>query len=120
MVCNEEPFQRSGGLPYVLARMGGRVTNQQRARVLPCDPNTESFRTMRDYSRLTKAELIERLTKSNQEHKGDRRLNRGANEIQAEAALHDTEERMRAILQTAVEGIITIDEKATIESLNPA
>jgi PAS domain S-box-containing protein len=34
--------------------------------------------------------------------------------------LHDTEERLRAILQTAVEGIITIDDHGIVESMNPA
>jgi two-component system CheB/CheR fusion protein len=36
------------------------------------------------------------------------------------SAVHDGEERLRAILETAVEGIITIDERGLIESFNRA
>ena len=38
----------------------------------------------------------------------------------AETALRDSEERIRGILRTAVEGIITIDERGVIDSINPA
>ncbi len=39
---------------------------------------------------------------------------------QAESDLRDSAERLRAILETAVEGIITIDERGIIESFNLA
>jgi two-component system, LuxR family, sensor kinase FixL len=38
----------------------------------------------------------------------------------AETAVKDREERLRAILETAVEGIITIDQRGIIESVNAA
>ena len=38
----------------------------------------------------------------------------------AEAALRESEQRMRAIIETAVDAIVTIDDKGIIESANPA
>jgi PAS domain S-box-containing protein len=41
-------------------------------------------------------------------------------ETRLASALHESEERVRAILETAVDGIITIDRRGIIEMVNPA
>jgi PAS domain S-box-containing protein len=84
---------------------------------------------MKDYSKLSRAELIQQLQQleaagqtlgkpgeTTPNRKGESHRPASAHE----SALADTNERLRAILETAVEGIITIDERGIIESLNPA
>ncbi|HEV2456188.1 MAG TPA: PAS domain S-box protein, partial [Verrucomicrobiae bacterium] len=73
---------------------------------------------MDDLSRLTRIQLMDLVrnlqknimldTAQRIEHRKTR------------SALRDSAERLRAILETAVEGIITIDERGTIESFNRA
>lgn len=71
---------------------------------------------MNDISRLTRAELME-LVKDLQQ-KSMVSAAQQSEHRETRSALRDSAERLRAILETAVEGIITIDERGIIESFN--
>jgi len=61
-----------------------------------------------------------RKSRTSQNRKAPQRSRGGCPIDHTVLELRDTSERLRAILETAVEGIITIDERGIIESFNPA
>jgi len=79
-------------------------------------PDIPFILEMKGYRKMSRAELLAWIEKFKSNHATRTR----AQQQRAASALRDSEERLRAILATAVEGIITIDQRGTIESFNRA
>jgi len=71
---------------------------------------------MKDYRHMSRAELLAWVAQIQSKHA--RRVQ--TQKRRATDALADSARRLRAILDTAVDGIITIDHRGIIESANPA
>ena len=71
---------------------------------------------MKDYRKMSRTELLAWIQQLRSRHATRTRTQRR----QAASDLRDSAERLRAILETAVEGIITIDDRGIIESFNLA
>ncbi|MGD0744341.1 MAG: PAS domain S-box protein [Verrucomicrobiota bacterium] len=78
---------------------------------------------MKDYRKMSRAGLlawIEKLKSKQATRTKVQQARSQTRQKQAASALRDSGEQLRAILESAVEGIITIDEHGIIESFNQA
>jgi PAS domain S-box-containing protein len=82
------------------------------------DGFADSFyiREMKDYRKMSRSGLLAWIEKLKSTHTHHTR----SQKQKADDALREHDARLRAILETAVEGIITIDEHGLIESVNSA
>lgn len=86
-------------------------------------PDSFLRREMKDYRKMSKAQLLAWIGKLKSRHATQTRAHKADSKVQraqAKSALRDREARLRAILETAVEGIITINDRGIIESFNAA
>jgi len=71
---------------------------------------------MKDYRKMSREELLQWIAQFKSRQTARHRVRQKKSAV----ALDDTEARLRAILATAVEGIVTISERGIIESFNLA
>jgi two-component system, LuxR family, sensor kinase FixL len=77
-------------------------------------PDSEFIGTMKDYRKMSREELLQWIAQFKSRQAARHRVRQKKSAV----ALDDTEARLRAILATAVEGIVTISERGKIESFN--
>jgi PAS domain S-box-containing protein len=85
-------------------RFQGQIRNQQTGETIDVDCNTFSILDPESGERLAIAFSLRDIREQKR----------------AEQALRDSEARMKAIFDSAVDGIVTINERGIVESINPA